>query len=292
MHTLSLIEEKVVDKNGSVFSIIAFNFNGRAVIELDNGKKYDINIAIPKGIFRFENASLQKQVEEKLKQGKIIENKALIENKPNCNELSEEEAKRKLLEIWESYGFEGFLHTTELENFQRIITSGYLFSRNKVEEFIDRANQQVIDNTNKFIFDYCRFYYYFKTPTNYRAEYKNPVILVFSKDLIYKKDIFFCLGNAASKYTFPKWAATDALPKCWDAVFERGPYQLSKYVHSERDEWTIKRIRNSEFLVKDQISIKKICKVYFKTEEDFNAAKLFSPKWLSERFCIDRDKFY
>ena len=293
MESLGLVGKKVVDKNGSVSSIISVNFSKKFIVELDNGKKYDISIAIPKGVLRFEDFALQKKIERGFSGEEVPLNKELSESNSNdFSDLSEDEAKIKLLELWWSYGFEGFLHTTELENFQRIINSGYLLSRNKAEGYIDRADKEVIEHTRAFVFDYCRFYYYFKTPTNYKAGYKNPVILVFSDDLIYNDQIIFCSGNAASKYTSFNKSAKDVLNRCWKAVFERGPYTASKYVHSEIGEWIIKNIRNAEFLLKDQVNINKICRVYFKTEADLNAAKLFSPEWLTERFFIDKDKFF
>lgn len=294
MDELVLIGGKVVDKNGLVFSIIAVDFSKKFIIELENGKKYDASIAISKGALRFENFDLQKQVEEKLEKMRLRSNQEVVESDfNNRNELSEDEAKRKLLAILEKYGFEGFLHTTELENFQRIIISGYLLSRKKVEEFIDKADKEVIEQTTEFVLNCCRFYYYFKTPTNYRAGYSKPVILVFDKELIFKEKLFFSEGNAASKFFRPKISAKDALSINWHGVFERGAYSSSKYVDSMgNNAGYVTRIRNSECLIRDKVDIKYIDKVYFKTETDYHEAKSFSPEWLSKKFFIDRSKFF
>lgn len=184
--------------------------------------------------------------------------------------------------------FEGFVHTTELQNFLNIVKSGYLYPRRYLneEEFIDKANQSVINNSdmfNPFPLECCRFYYYFGTPTNYTANYEKPVAIVFDEIIIkrYYPSIYFANGNAAHHNT--KWTNNilDALEFNWEKIFDRGPYgtqdpQLKK---------EITRVRNAEFLVKEKVSIKFIKTIYFKNIDDMKEASLsVNNKEIIEKF--------
>ena len=279
MKNLNLIGEKVIKYDGSKHTVIDFNYKNNPIIKLNDGKLgYDISISIPNNILKFENEKLQLLIEKEL-------------FKYNYNNPFEIKTKENILSILDQYGFEGFLHTTELSNFEKIITCGKLFSREKAKNFIDRADPDVIEHTDISILSYCRFYYYFNTPTNFRAKYINPVIMVFDKDLIYNKNIIFYEGNAASHYSKKITNATEALNVNWDAVFERGPYFISKYYQTEEDSKYITRMRNSEFLLKDEVSIENIQKIYFKTQKDCDFAKAFLPQHLIEKTFVNRGKF-
>ena len=68
MQSLKIIGEKIVKNSGEVLTVIAVDFSTRYIVKLDDGKiGYDLSIVIPKKIFRFENITLQEQVESKLK---------------------------------------------------------------------------------------------------------------------------------------------------------------------------------------------------------------------------------
>ena len=294
MNNLCLIGEKVVKSNGEILSVISQDFSDGLKIILNDGKLgYYINISIPNAIFRFLNEKVQNQVEELITLENIKEQKK-VEGLTNLekNNDKEKKCKKELLAKLGRFGFDGFLHTTELDNLRNIIASEYLFSRDKIKNFIDRANSDVIIHTPKEILSYCRFYYQYITPTNYRANYKNPVTIVFNKELIYEESVIFCEGNAASKYSFKTTRAEKALDFEWGAIFERGCNSYSDYYDKEKNNVEyITRIRNSEFLVKDKVHISNISKVYFKTEEDYYKAKTFSPQWLSSKYLVDRGKF-
>jgi len=111
--------------------------------------------------------------------------------------------KSELLGILAGYDFMGFLHTTELVNFISIYKSGYLKPRKKLVdqqiEFEDNANPEVINKTPSDILNLTRFYYHTKTPTNVSAyrefNQKHPVLLVFSKKIIFEKHVCFCDGT-------------------------------------------------------------------------------------------------
>ena len=213
----------------------------------------------------------------------------------------------KLLSILQQYGFEGFLHTTELQNFKSIVQRGKLLPRNELIkehlDFVDSANVGAIENTYDFVKASCRFYYYFKTPTNYNANYKNPVIMVFSEQLIYDNKRIFVDKCAAKKGAKFVSVIKDGLSFMWDGIFERGYYTKSQYCARDsennigyfdgqvinRDEIT--GMRNAEFLIKGSVDIALIKKIYFKYQEDLLEAKEFCEQRLIEKFCLDKEKF-
>lgn len=206
--------------------------------------------------------------------------------------------KEKLVGVFKKYGFEGFLHTTELENFRLIVKSKKLKSRTELESngtiFNDRANQEVIDYTNEHIKNNCRFYYYFKTPTNFRANYSRPVIMVFDESIIFSdKTMFFYNGNAASKRSSYTSDAAEALNYDWEGIFERGAINLSKNYNAYDSDSPSKitTARNAEFLCESPILISNIKIVYFKDLKDLNEAKAFCPEELCKKFKYDRSKF-
>lgn len=69
MENLNFIGKKVVKKSGEVFNVVSTRFDEKKLIVLDDGKKgYDLLIAIPSGLIRFEDDLFQKIVEQKVKE--------------------------------------------------------------------------------------------------------------------------------------------------------------------------------------------------------------------------------
>ena len=70
MENLNFIGKKVVKKSGAVFNVISTRFDEKKlIIVLDDGKKgYDLLIAIPSGLIRFEDDLFQKIVEQKVEE--------------------------------------------------------------------------------------------------------------------------------------------------------------------------------------------------------------------------------
>ena len=172
-----------------------------------------------------------------------------------------------------------------------IVTKSYfLKSRVQVEKecvvFEDNAEKNVIHGTTDEIKAMVRFYYRTKTPTNIGAYYncgqKNPVLLVFTKNLIYEDNIKFTDGCARSTDTIITDKAKQALEFDWEEIFKDGAYGYS-------DEYT-KRLRNAEFLIKSPVLLNKAVKFYFKNYSDYSEARrLFGN---DERFAYNTDKFY
>ena len=246
---------------------------------------------------------------ERREAARLIEEERL--RKKEEERAQEEFARRKeLLEKLKSYGFEGFLHTTEFENFRKIIESGYLRSRTDLKNagarFIDRADLRVLGNTDTGIKNFARFYYRFGTPTNFDAHYSRPVTLVFDEALIFEKDVEFSLGNAACYHSYQTKSAGIALECDWACVFEEGDPKKSKYLpeqskdisedEEKKERWKrmfakVKRLRNAEFLYPEKVPVSRIVRVYFPFKEDMEEAKSFCGASLRPKLVSDISKF-
>lgn len=223
-----------------------------------------------------------------------------LKNDDNLYCVNENEVptlKEQLLDKLKRYGFEGFVHTTELENFRKIIECGYLHPRKTLVEgemrFTDRAEAEVLRKTDDYIQRCSRFYYYYKTPTNYMAKYKNPVALVFDEELIFlKKGVFFSPENACYNH----WTnnVAKALDFDWEGVFERSRHALSKYYKQlpyEECAKKINKIRNAEFLVKGSVSVKYIKKILVKDSKTKEAMKVFCDQENFDKIQISPKEF-
>ena len=223
-----------------------------------------------------DNAASQER-EQKLKE---------IEERQKREELQD---KNEILDIMKSYGFEGFCHTANLNNFINIYKSGFLKSRYLLEsegyKFEDNAESSVIEKTSDFIKKKVRFYYRSITPTNISAyinhNQKHPVLMVFDESLIYE-DCMFTDGCPVSILTKigPKLKYVKSFN--WKEIFERGPFDACNMA--------TRNYRNAEFLIKDKVSISKAKTIYFKSKEDMD----FAIKKLGndDRFMVNENKFY
>ena len=225
------------------------------------------------------------QIEGQINKGIILQ---IIKYQKNKNDRKN---KVKLLYKLQRYGFNGFFHTTGLNNFIKMYKSGYLYSRKYLEEngikFDDNADPDVIKRTSSHVFSFVRLYYRAKTPTNYSAYYnfgqKHPVLLQFDNDIIFD-DVCFCNGNASSKYTEITPDANVALETFdWDLIFG---YNLDGV-----DNYIIKNKRNAELLYNGRIHLSKVKYFVFKTEEDMNFA-ISQLSFKDPRFIVDKRMFF
>ena len=212
-------------------------------------------------------------------------------------EIKKRSAIAILYQKLKKLGFEGFLHTTEIDNFKSIVNDGALLPRSylesKKQDFRDSANLDVVEQTKEFVKQCCRFFYYFKTPTNHEAHYRRPVIIVFSQKLMYDKRAIYVSTSAAkenAQYTRNPCRAVkeDFVP--WEAVFERKQYSMSPY-YQKTGYSGMKGLRNTEFLIQGEVPVENITKVYFRNIEDMQEAQKFCDKNLCEKFEIKREKF-
>ncbi len=203
----------------------------------------------------------------------------------------------KLINKMRRYGFRGFVHTTEIENFRKILKYGYLYPRNELKKlnvnFIDKADQEIISNTKTNVKDCCRFYYATRTPTNFKAEYVHPVTIFFDEALIddFRDKLLFSPINAACKDSKVTRSIAQAINFDWKGIFERGPHCKSKFyniVNVDASKTLINRIRNAEFLIEDKVPISYIKKIVVKYEEDAKIIKTICDKTV----VINRGDFF
>lgn len=222
----------------------------------------------------------QRRKEREEKNHKLIEQK----------NIKEKQDKEKILEVWRNLGFIGFLHTTNFENFVKIYNSTVLKSRRDLLSegiiFNDNAEGAVLDKTSDFIKSKARFYYRPITPTNISAYIchgqKNPVLIVFDENLIFRDDILFCDGCAGSMLTRMVKNTKWAIKFDWESIFSTGPFNS--------DDIILKNHRNAEFLTSSPVSLEKAIKFYFKNYSDYvNACKLLGN---DNRFEYEPKLFY
>lgn len=258
-----------------------------------------VHTKIMRLICQMLNVRTEEKAEETIK---IRLEQRKIEERNQRILMAEYENKNILLSRLEQYNFEGFIHTTEFGNFQKIIECGDLKSRVELESthttFIDRAMPEIIEKTSTGVKEYCRFYYYYMTPTNFKAAYSRPVTMVFDKNIIFSnKKIIFSEGNAASEYSVKTNYAKKALDFDWDSIFEREYYSQSKKYSLDKNgddtnsRHEITRLRNAEFLIESPVSIINIKKIYFKNWVDMIAAKQFCSDDIIAKFEYDRSRF-
>ena len=226
--------------------------------------------------------------------------KRLDKNGPDSSNFviqhNSKEEKIKLLEKLETFGFQGFLHTTNFDNFINIFKMGFLYPRKELKEqnipFTDNANFGVIQNTRNFVFNMTRFFYRTKTPTNYSAFHSynqtKPVIMVFDKNIIFENNVLFCDGCAATTKINITKDVLQAINFDWDEIFSNKSYDETDNVLNYEGIGP-KRYRNAEFLFPGKISITNIVKVYFKTQKDLDNAKNILGH--DRRFELNRDMF-
>lgn len=259
--------------------------------ELNTGhfKSLDLLIKVNKKIIRYGIESFGKIIFFKPAHSKYYYYSHLSYHLMNNMCIVEYDITLKFIPYKYSNCFEGFIHATSLDNFKKIIESGYIYSRNKLRdlriEFTDNADAGVIQYTRNIlsdIFDYVRFYYYFDTPTLYNFDV--PIIIVISQTIIEYINFYKIYnGNAAAINSLQTSNLDIAKKFDWDTIFERGPYNSSSKVTT--------RQRNAEFAILDSVPLIFIDKIYFRDDITMLAAKKFCNETLISKFILDRSKF-
>ena len=248
--------------------------------QADKDKEYQIGRFTPK------------EQEEKI----LEKNHGIIKYKPTGS--NQDRLIQELIKKLRKFGFEGFIHTTEIENFKSIVKRGKLIPRSNLErnftKFEDKAIPSVIFGTNDFVKCCCRFYYAYNTPTNYTANYKQKVSLVFDECLAYKPEVWFAPRNAY--YGQYSNNISEVLRYDWEGVFERGGYSFSKYSKlcaDEVDEKTkqkINAIRNAEFLFRGEVSISYIKKIVVYDRKTYNEMRIICDDVLFSKVVLREGK--
>lgn len=136
---------------------------------------------------------------------------------------------RQLISIYQGYeNFIGFIHCTELCNFINIYKEGFVLSRSRKKNNVDSADKDQIKSTehkHPEILDCVRFYLAPKTPTYYRMNFKNPVMIVIDENILshLEGDILFVDKQLNSRGAFLTSNIDDALKFDYQKIFDRRP---------------------------------------------------------------------
>lgn len=185
-------------------------------------------------------------------------------------------------QLKDKYDFKGLYHFTDFKNLKSIIEIGCLKSRDECQnseiDFLDAANEDVIEHTKRDIKKCVRFYFKEKTPTLYKNEgikvdnakphIPLPVYLLFDYELILLENTVFASCNAASSHVnfgkdFEFFKTMD-----WDKIFHRGSLQI--------EDTPLKREiinkRHAELLGLQDISLNYLNKIIFRSKADYKRA--------------------
>ena len=212
----------------------------------------------------------------------------IVQIKENPNKLKYENLDKILKKIKNNYGFEGFIHSTNFDNFIKIIKLKELCSRDYLLKnsisFNDLANQNIVtqqENLRKYV----RFYFRCKTPTYYRNEgiksekslnkkdvYINinqeikeeennkahsaiPVILIFNAEIAKNDNCRYKIQNRMNEQC--KNSILQQKGWDWDYIFANDPItSINK---------NYKQYRMAEFLYPEKISTNYIVKIIFRS---------------------------
>lgn len=135
----------------------------------------------------------------------------------------------QLISIYREHeNFIGFIHCTELCNFINIYKEGFVFSRSRRKNNVDSANKdQIISTQHKHpeFLNCARFYLAPKTPTYYRMNFRNPVMIVIDENIMshVEGDILFVNKQLNSSNAVVTPNIDDALIFDYQRIFDRRP---------------------------------------------------------------------
>lgn len=195
-----------------------------------------------------------------------------------------------------TYRFAGLYHFTDFSNLDAIFKNGYLLSRtqciNQGINFLDGANEGVLNNACEYVHNCVRFYYREKTPTLYNNEgikrkpYCNnihipiPVYLLFNENLIYLNTTKFSNGNATNSNIGDDFNFFSTM--AWDAIFHTG------YFPPEDRNYIINR-RQAELLSEIPVPLSYLKKIIFRCDTDMQRA--INTWGYDERYMVNLNLF-
>lgn len=200
----------------------------------------------------------------------------IVQIKENPNKLKYESLDKCLKILKSNYGFEGFIHSTNFDNFIKIIKSKELCSRDYLLKngisFNDIANQNIVtqqENLRKYV----RFYFRCKTPTYYRnegiksekslnkennkAHSAIPVILIFNAEIA-KNDN--CRYKAQNRMNEQCKNSIFLLREYWDYIFQNDSISFINKNYKQ-----FAKYKMAEFLYPEKISTNYIVKIIFRS---------------------------
>ena len=245
-----------------------------------------------------EKEQSEKRHKEELKKRAAIE----MEERRNehQNSLTQERNEReynRFLKILRSKGdFDGLYHYTDFTNFIKIMECGKLYSRNKAKQkdFLDGAEKTVLMRTDPKTFDYVRLYYKEKTPTTYENEgikmdnshphMPLPVILLFNEEIMRlpKRLMTNIWAGSDEKVATKNYSIASKFK--WESIFHRSPMR-------EAEKKSIKLSRHAEFLVEDELDLKYLKKIIFRSQADKKMGEALLGKNALFHVDIEKKKF-
>lgn len=253
------------------------------------------------------NSLEQKRLEREKQEIAQKKRLKILEEERRIKREEQEIAKKKRLKalfkkLEEYFNFQGFIHSTDFENFIKIMKDNKIFCRKYLEDnnlvVDDIALREVIDNTSDRIKNYVRFYWRTKTPTNYRnegikpksvlvdnnkAHSPNPVIFVFDYKIALNTNVRFTDKNAGA-YS----SSFDCEPNQkynFNYIF----HDSSLLGYDETERKSIIQSRCAEFLYPHELSLDYVKKIVFRNQADYDRAVLRFGN--DNRFCIDESQF-
>ena len=171
-------------------------------------------------------------------------------------------------------------HYTSIENAVNILERGSLYSRKYMEDsegkFHDGASPEIISQTNQEWKEYVRLYFRPRTPTiysnegfrpeadwEYGAHCPVPICFLFdSKQVLTQEGVSFSDGSLASSN-----------PNIYSTAVDYSNLPFEKIYHdsyfSQEDKPTIKFHRQAEILVKNELNLETLKKVFCRSEAEY-----------------------
>jgi len=176
-------------------------------------------------------------------------------------------------------------HYTDIQNAVRILSSGYLYSRQHLEDerllAVSSGSNEVLAGTHPNIKNYVRLYFRPKTPTQYHAEGVKssrtlstsrfpdahcpvPVFFLFdSAEILSREDSWFSDRGLASRHYEIMSTAQDLANLDWRKIYHTGPYDRSK-----SEEADIASRRLAEVIVHSRLELASLKWIYCRSEAE------------------------
>lgn len=176
-------------------------------------------------------------------------------------------------------------HYTDIQNAARILSSGYLYSRQRLEDThrlpVSSGSNEILAGTQSWIKDCVRLYFRPKTPTQYHVEgvksaktlqhskYSDahcpvPVFFLFdSAQILSREDCRFSERGLASRNYQILSTAQDLANLDWRKIYHTGPIDYSRPEESD-----ITSRRNAEVIIPSHLDMKSLKWIYCRSEAE------------------------
>lgn len=176
-------------------------------------------------------------------------------------------------------------HYTDIQNAVRILSSGYLYSRQHLEDerllAVSSGSNEVLAGTHPDIKNCVRLYFRPQTPTQYYAEGVKssrtlsisrfpdahcpvPVFFLFdSAEVLSREDNWFSDRGLASRNYEIMSTAQDLANLDWRKIYHTGPFDPSKF-----EEADIASRRMAEVIIPDRLDLESLKWIYCRSEAE------------------------